>query len=425
MKNDDLNESKVMLWWLNYINKKNSNPINFSLKNVILVAEKLNILKTSAYVITITGTNGKGSTAYFLENLFLKAGYRTGLYTSPHLLNYYERIRINGKCITQSSFHIHYFKKVEFNQIKDPLTSFEFITLSALLIFKKMNIDIMILEVGIGGRLDATNIISPNISIITNIDFDHQNILGNTRDEIGYEKSGIFRHGIHVIIGDKNIPYSVYQRANTLQVYLHRLGYEWNWVKYQSSWDFYDKYGILNNLSIPKISLCNASIALVALRISGFSITKNIIKESVKGFFLEGRFHTVYNTPRVILDVAHNPHSANYLNKKLKQLSLRSKKNHNFYGIIGMLKRKDIKNTILMMSRIINVWHYAPLKNSICFSENILKKYLPKDSIFSTSIRSILYYLIHTIKKTDIIVVFGSFFTVSEALFFMKNIFYH
>lgn len=186
-----LTKFNSLSFWLNYIEKLQKKRV-FSLKNIKKIASKLQLLPVNAYVFTVSGTNGKGTTCTVLENIFLKEGYKVGLYTSPHLIHYKERIKINGHYL-KDNLHINAFCLIESVRDNIPLTYFEFITLSALILFKEKYLDILILEVGLGGRLDATNIVDSDISIITNIGLDHTELLGTTRESIGKEKAGIFR----------------------------------------------------------------------------------------------------------------------------------------------------------------------------------------------------------------------------------------
>lgn len=421
MKKYFFNEDILLIKWLKYIKKNCKKKYNFSMFNIIKVAKKLNILKLSSFVITVSGTNGKGSTCAILERCFLNSGYTVGLYTSPHLFNYYERIRINGKYIKKSFMHINAFLKVELARKNNQLTYFEFITLSALLLFKERNLNVIILEVGLGGRLDATNIINPNIAIITNIGLDHTSILGNTRDDIGYEKSGIFRKGIKVIIGDDNIPNSIYKMAYIFKVILYRKNYEWNWYELKNYWNFYDQYGILNNIPIPKVSFLSAAIAIAALRVSSFKIDKNVILKSINTVFLMGRFQIIYKKPIIIVDVAHNSDATFYLSQRLKKL-LYIKGNIKLYALIGMLSKKDIKGTISSLINIIDYWYYTILNTNQTATINDLKKHLPKNAIYCISVKKALYQLIQKVQKNDIILIFGSFFTVSEAITAMRTL---
>lgn len=414
MKKKCFYKQQLLLQWLKYIKLICIKDYNHSIDNVKYIAKKLNLMKWSAFIFTVSGTNGKGSTSTVLEKMFLNMGYQVGSYSSPHLFNYYERIRVNGRYIKDPIIHIMAFQRIALISKNITLSYFEFITLAALLIFQRNHLNIIILEVGLGGRLDATNVIDSNIAIITNIALEHTYLLGCTRNSIGYEKSGIFRDNIIAIVGDNNIPYSVYQTANFFKVCLNRFQYEWHWFESKYNWYFSDQKGILNNLPVPKVSLPSAAIAVAAVRTTNFNISKKIIIRSLNQVFLPGRFHTIYQKPRIIVDVAHNAHATYYLNKKLKQLL--TNKRMKIYGIFGILSDKDIKNTVFHLIDIIDYWYYTILKTNRTAKATSIMKFLPKNAIFSVSIKHAIYDLIHQVQKEDIILVFGSFFAVSEAI---------
>ncbi|QCI26535.1 bifunctional tetrahydrofolate synthase/dihydrofolate synthase [Buchnera aphidicola (Stegophylla sp.)] len=416
------NANTSLCSWLSYIERIYPICTHFSLSRIMIVAKKLGLLKSSSFIFTVSGTNGKSSTCYMLERILLNAGYKVGLYTSPHLINYYERIRINGKYIIDDIIHTTIFYSIELARKDILLTYFEFITLSALLIFKQQYLDIIILEVGIGGRLDATNILDPNIAIITNIELDHMHLLGYTRNSIASEKSGIFRKGIDIIIGTKNIPNIIYKISSRLHVRLNRLLYEWNWVKIRDYWNFYDKFGGLYQLPIPKLSLSSVATAVSALRVSQYVICHKLFQQSINQVFLPGRFHIIVNNPQIIVDVAHNPHASNYLYYQLKQLILfKKEKNFQIYSIIGMVSDKDIMNTILPLLNIVNLWFYVPLKTYRSININYLKSCLPNESILCNDVAHAFHKIFKIVQSIDIILVFGSFFLVSEVILFIKN----
>ncbi|WP_343182633.1 bifunctional tetrahydrofolate synthase/dihydrofolate synthase [Buchnera aphidicola] len=421
MKKNIFNESNLLKKWFNFIKKNCLNDFDDSIDRVFLIAKRLNLFPFSSFVITVAGTNGKGSTCKILEQYFLRLGYTVGLYTSPHFFYHYERVRINGKYITNDNIYIHVFYLVSIICGDTLLTYFEFITLSILLIFKNYYLDIVILEVGLGGRLDATNVINPDMAIITNIALDHVSILGKTRNMIGYEKSGIFRKKIPVIIGDCNIPYSVYQQSYKFEVYLYRFQYEWNWIKYKNFWNFYDHLGVISHLPIDsKISIFNIALAIAAIRVSPFQMNDRALQKTIRFSYLLGRFDVIHKRPYIILDVAHNPHSAIFLYNKLKQFLI----NHSckkVYGVIGMLSTKDVKNTIFTFKDIIDCWYYKTLLHEKTASYYNLKKYLPYNANYIPNMQHILCKLLNHAHQKDVILIFGSFHIVSEAMIFFKK----
>ncbi|CAL4319476.1 Dihydrofolate synthase/folylpolyglutamate synthase [Buchnera aphidicola (Pterocallis alni)] len=406
--------------WLSYINTIYPPSVDFSLERVIYVAKKLDVLNIPSFIFTVTGTNGKGSTCITIEQLFLHSGYTVGLYTSPHLINYYERIRINGKYITNYIIYTTMFEKIELLRNNVILTNFEFITLTALLIFQELNLDVIILEVGIGGRLDPTNIINPNIAVITNINMDHIHILGKNRNDIALEKAGIFRKNISVIIGEDKIPNSIYKLAYYLKNDLYRIRYEWFWYITNNCWNLYDTKGNICNLPISNVFVPNVALGLEAFRISNFYYNKKNIVKAIEKIFIPGRLQTILYHPYIIVDVAHNPHATLVLYKRLKNI-LSKRENGNIYAIIGMILNKDIKNTVFNLFGIIHQWYYTSLKSDNSVHTDVLKKYLPHNSVCCSSIDIALDILIHKVSDKDIILVFGSFIAVSEAVVYIRT----
>lgn len=229
-KNNILNINTSLSIWLKHIKKLNIKHNHDGLENCIFIAKKMDLLNFCAFVFIIGGTNGKGTTCFILERIFLSSGYRVGLYTSPHLFKYRERIRINGKCLSDIE-HTSAFFEIERFRKKVSLSYFDFITLSALILFKKRKLDIIILEVGLGGRLDATNIVNSDISVITNIGIDHITHLGFTRSNIGYEKAHIAKKNKYIIVGEKDIPDSFLQVIKIKKAILKKINLDW-WITY-------------------------------------------------------------------------------------------------------------------------------------------------------------------------------------------------
>lgn len=407
-KNNMINKKKSLSIWLQYLEQSNKKLINlFELK---YIAKKLNILNLKTFIFTVAGTNGKGTTCAMLERLLLNTGYKVGLYTSPHLISYLERVRINGNILTAEE-HVSSFEQVEFERKKICLTYFEFITLSALILFKRYTLDILILEVGVGGRLDATNIIDSNLSIITNIGIDHTNILGKDRSSIAYEKSGVFRKNRISVIGEKNIPESMYRVAEEKKTILKKINIDWFFKKNTYSWDFIHTDVQLYHLPITQIPICNTAIALAALYYTKFKISEKNIRKSISTVSVPGRFQTFSHSPDIILDVAHNPHASSYLSKKLDEISLKGQ----IHAIVGIFQDKDISGVIFPLQKKVHYWYASPIDNTRTANINQLKNTFPKkNTFFSNNVHDSYKKLCKLVKKEDIILVFGSFLTVSE-----------
>lgn len=403
--------------WLKYLEtfKKKDRKNLFELK---YIAKKLDLLNSKSFFFTIGGTNGKGTTCAMLERLLLNSGYKVGLYTSPHLINYTERIRVNGSYLHEKD-HIFSFSIVESTKDNVSLTYFEFITLAALFLFNQYSLDIIILEVGLGGRLDATNIIDSDLSVITNIGIDHTSFLGTDRISIGREKSGIFRTGKVAVIGEKDIPFSIDQVAKEKKTILKKINVDWFWRKKNiDSWEFIHSNIQLYNLPISKIPLPNTAIALSALFYSGLEINLKILTKTISEVEVSGRFQTISNSPRIILDVAHNVDAALYLSKKIDEIYTEGK----IYAIFGILKDKDITGIIQVLQKKIYYWYISNLNTHRSSDINNLKK--------SISIRNVSFFknlndswnaIKKVISKKDVILVFGSFFIVSEFVSMKKR----
>ena len=281
--------SKSLPQWFSYIESLHAKPMALGLERIAQVAKKLRISKFHCPVITVAGTNGKGSCVAFLEAILLAAGYRVGAYTSPHLLRFNERIRIGGEEISDEQL-ILLFQRVELARGDITLTYFEFTTLAALLYFKLLPLDALILEVGLGGRLDAVNCVEPDVAVITTVALDHMDWLGTTREAIGFEKAGIFRRHCPAICGDLDPPKSVLAVAQELSVPLYCLGRDFNFTVMGSLWAWQHKAVSHDNLPMPALPVQNAATALMALQCLRGNITQRPEAVVAKRFLKQSRF---------------------------------------------------------------------------------------------------------------------------------------
>ncbi|ARC54987.1 hypothetical protein AOQ88_01920 [Candidatus Riesia sp. GBBU] len=420
-----LNVNSDLSIWLNYIKKQHDKAIDMSLDRIRKVAKKMNLLNLNKFIITVTGTNGKGTTCSILESIFLNSGIKTGVYSSPHLICYSERIRINGKNVSKR-YLCSIFSLIEHEREEVSLTYFEYGTLAALKIFQESNLDVVILEVGMGGRFDATNIIDSNISVIVNIGLDHENWLGKNREDIGYQKSGIFRKNQHVVIGEQHIPKSVLKISKELNVNLFRYKIDWNFYVEKNFWHWYSKRKCYKFLPIPKyVFLENVSVALAVINVleKNYNIFKNLIsvksiQKSLIHTKLPGRFQIFSKLPKIILDVAHNPHASYILYKKL--FHVKRFCTGKLYAISAMLVDKDIKNTLLCLKPIVDCWYLSSLS---CFrgaDSSSLARYFNVSYQFPT-VKEAWETLKKVIDENDILIVFGSFNTVYEFILANKN----
>ncbi len=297
----------------------------------------------SPVVVTVGGTNGKGSTCAMLERILLEAGYRVGCYTSPHLLRYNERVRLQGEDADDETL-VASFERVESARGGTPLTYFEFGTLAALDVFVRAKVEAMVLEVGLGGRLDAVNIVDADCAIVASVDIDHQDWLGGDRESIGFEKAGIFRAGRPAIFGDLDAPARLLEHARAIGADLQVLGRDFRIEAGERQWDFVGRRGAKHALPIPALrgrwQLRNAAAAIAALDELGERVPVSMgeIKRGLALVRLPGRLQTLPGRPAIVLDVAHNPHAARALADALGEMGFFE----NTFAVFAMLGDKDI-----------------------------------------------------------------------------------
>lgn len=422
--------------WLCYIEQSHSKIIDMGLARVKRVAEQLDLLNPAPFVITVGGTNGKGTTCRLLEMLLLNSGYRVGVYASPHLLRYNERVRIQNQELpdhqhTQSFYFLDQHKT-------ESLSYFEFSTLSALQLFKQAKLDVVILEVGLGGRLDATNIVDANISVMTSIDIDHVDYLGDNREQIGYEKAGIFRSGKNAVIGEPVLPQSVIDYAHHIDCRLFRLGEHWTYQQHTADWQWQSHEISYSGLPLPRIPLANAATALAVCAKLPFMISRDVIVKTLLEVELNGRFQciraeqlkqlaqnwqlNIEYLPQVIVDVGHNPHAARYLADKLQQIMLQ--RSVKIKAVFAMLKDKDAVQVVEPLVPCIEQWYFASLSGYRGQTAQELKRAVydrlsPAQQHAAQTAENVIdavkTALIESTSE-DILLIFGSFFTVAEFL---------
>jgi len=400
--------------WLVYLEQLHGQAIELGLDRIRHVATELNLLKPAPFVFTVGGTNGKGTTCRTLEVLLIAAGYRVGVYSSPHFIRYAERVRINGQELSDQQ-HISSFDSLNQGRGETSLTFFEFSTLSALQLFKQSDLDVVILEVGLGGRLDATNIVDADVAVLTSIALDHTDWLGPDRESIGREKAGIFRQGKPAVVGEPDMPVTISKVAQDKGAILLARGKEWSYSASSHSWQFQDIQGKLTELPLPQIPLANAATALAALRVSGLTLSEAVLRESIATATLPGRFQIVQHSPLVILDVAHNPHAARYLVEKIEQLAPKGK----VHGVLGMLHDKDIEGTITILSEAVDQWYCASLDGPRGASAQRLQQSLPEAECYDR-VEQAWQAALSQADADDVVLVCGSFHTVA-ALMALSN----
>ncbi|MDG0805140.1 bifunctional tetrahydrofolate synthase/dihydrofolate synthase [Pectobacterium brasiliense] len=399
-----------LVTWLHYLEHLHAQAIDLGLERVKQVAEHLQLLQPAPTVFTVAGTNGKGTTCCTLESILLAAGLRVGVYSSPHLVRYTERVRIQGKELPEA-LHTQAFADIEAGRGAVSLTYFEFGTLSALQLFKQANLDVVILEVGLGGRLDATNIVDADVSVVTSIAIDHTDWLGNDRESIGREKAGIFRQGRPAVVGEPDMPGTIADVAAEKGAQLHRRGRDWEYSIQRETWSWQDKQRELSRLPLPNVPLANAATALAALHYSSLNVSEEAIRQGLQHAALPGRFQTVQASPRLILDVAHNPHAAAYLANRLAELPKTGK----VRAVVGMLSDKDIAGTLAHLTPLVDAWYCAPLEGPRGATAQQIAEHLTRSQSFSDVVTAWKQAMSEATEQ-DIVIVCGSFHTVAHVM---------
>lgn len=404
----------TVIEWLEALEKRHPSVIELGLDRVEKVAQRLGVQHFSCPVIMVAGTNGKGSTVATLDAIYRAAGYQVATYTSPHLRMFNERIRYQGKTISDADL-LAAFSRVEAHREPESLTYFEFTTLASLVFFQVQKPDIIILEIGLGGRLDAVNIVEPDVAVVTNIGLDHCDYLGSTLDSIAREKAGVFRANKPAISGDPQAPRRLYEEARARSAQWLEKGKDFSFrVIDEHTWEWSSAQKQLQ-LPMPRLSLENVATALMAVEALGLAVSHTAIAEGVSSAFIEGRFQTVQQTPQIILDVAHNPHGVSFLLKQLAALPDVPTK-----AVFAMLADKDIEAVIGLAKSAFVSWYIADLSVPRAQPANKLAESLVQQGCHVSGIFENVAFALQQAHqdalKTDRIVVFGSFYTVAAAL---------
>ncbi len=419
---------KTLAEWLSWQETLHLSEIDLGLGRIREVAHKLDIISPAFPIITVAGTNGKGSTVALIESILTAQDYKTGSYTSPHLIDYNERIKLNA-INANDNLIVEAFEEIDKARGTISLTYFEFGTLAAMLIFIGQKVDVVILEVGLGGRLDASNLWNTSLAIITNIGIDHVDWLGDDREVIAIEKSGIMRKGIPIICGDLDPPANIAKEAQRIGASLYQLNHDFLYQK--NADDTWTWEGFSKNRTLPlpalagEFQLNNAATVLAGLQVINnlLPTTQEHIKQGLKNTSLTGRLQTIYHNPEWLVDVAHNPHAAKQLAKHLHSNPIKGKN----IALFSMLKDKDIKQVVKIMSAEVEEWHIVELEGSRSTSLHTLKEIIneknPNNATlshqsFSDAIKSIKT----TSNLQDRVVAFGSFLVVSEVIKLMRDL---
>jgi len=386
------------------------------------VYERLSITP-SCPVITVAGTNGKGSTSAFLERMLTAAGYRVGLYTSPHLLRYNERVRVAGHDASDSEL-CDAFAAIEAVRGEVPLTYFEFGTLAALWLFARAGLDAWVLEVGLGGRLDAVNIIDADVAVVTTIAIDHVDYLGATREDIGREKAGIFRDGRPAVCEDPEPPASLVDHARAIGAPLLRRGVDFACRDEDTQWRYTGLGGVAYSLPHPALrgrhQLANAAAALTALHTlrERLPVSMGAVRDALVGIELPGRLQVLPGRPVIVLDVAHNPEAVQALSENLGAMGFHPA-NSAVFGIMG---DKDIDGVVAALASRIERWFVATLPPPRGATAALLRERLEAAGVAPGAIETfdapdVAYQAAREgATEADRIIVFGSFLTVAAVL---------
>ncbi|MBT0960781.1 bifunctional tetrahydrofolate synthase/dihydrofolate synthase [Denitromonas iodatirespirans] len=407
--------------WLALIEARHGQRIELGLARVALVRDAMG-LSSGALVITVAGTNGKGSTCAFLEAICLAAGYRVGLYTSPHLVRYNERVRINGQEADDATLAAA-FAQVERARGDTYLTYFEHGTLAAWACFAEAALDVIILEVGLGGRLDATNVFDADCAIVTSIAMDHMDYLGDTREAIGREKAGIFRGGRPAICADPLPPASIEAVAKEVGAVLQISGRDFGFSGDRTQWTFWGPGVRRGGLAYPALrganQLLNASAAMAALEAvrDRLPVPMQAVREGMMLVELPGRFQTLPGQPAVVLDVAHNEQAVGVLAENLANMGYYPET----WAVVGMMGDKAIEASLARIQDRVDHWLPASLPGPRGLSADALAARMSAAGIAVGEPRyaspADAYRAARAAAQDgDRILVFGSFLTVADAL---------
>lgn len=392
--------SKSLNQWLHTLETQHNKKIDLGLERIKQVYDALNLDKISATIITVAGTNGKGSTVAIVSSILQQAGYKVGCFTSPHIIEFNERIQINNRSVSDDAI-VHAFELIKKNLNGVSLSYFEYATLAAFIVFKSNQVDVSILEVGLGGRLDSVNVVDTDCAIITTIDIDHTDWLGDDIESIAFEKAGIIRTNKPIIYGDDNCPKSIISQAKKLKAQLTVVD---------------------SSLMIDKINLKgeyqnkNARTALTALSsIPEINITQENIKNGLSNVQLNGRLQIINKKPEIIVDVSHNTQAVLSLANWLRNNPVKGKT----IAVFAVLKDKHAANWLGEFKDVVDCWFISELESERSMLKNDLLQVLAESYGLVLSFASVKQAFAKAkiiADNQDRIIVFGSFYTVSEVM---------
>lgn len=415
-------EFKTLDEWLQWQMTLHPQEIDLGLERCRAVAQRLNLLSPPFPVVTVAGTNGKGSSVALLESIFSSAGYRVGCYTSPHLLRYNERIRIAGHEVSDEAL-CQAFATVDAARQTVSLTYFEFGTLAALVLFHQEALDIVILEVGLGGRLDATNLVAATCALVTPIGIDHVEWLGPDRESIGFEKAGIFRTQQLAVCNEAQPPLRLLEHARQLSTALHCVERDYHYTQISTTrWAWQGPRHQYTDLPVPNLlgsfQVANAAGVLMVVELlqSIRPVPVTALRRGLISVNLRGRFQMLSTPVSTILDVAHNPLGVEVLKQTLKEIPCHGET----HALVGILRDKDQATMLKTLLDTVDQWHLAPLDTPRSAKVEDLMIHLKNLGVTKIhsypSVTAAYTHICQHIHPDARLVVFGSFFTVAEVL---------
>ena len=407
--------------WLSYLEQLHPKSIALGLERVSQVRDRL-ALQYDFPVILVAGTNGKGSTCAMLERIYREAGYRVACYTSPHLLRYNERVRVDGVEVGDDALCAA-FAAVEAARGETPLTYFEFGTLAAMWYFVRAGVDVAVLEVGLGGRLDAVNIFEPACAIVTSVDLDHVDYLGHTRESIATEKAGVYRADVPAICGDPEPPETLVRHAREIAAQYRQIGEHFRFETDGRRWRYVGDGVVIDALPQPALNgtfqFFNAACVVDAVQClqARLPVSQEAIRVGLQRVSLPGRFQTLSLRPHVILDVAHNPHAAKGLAENLRAYPVTGKT----VAVCAMLADKDVAGVMQLLAPVVDVWHmasiHAPRGASATYLADRLHAVAGNASLaVFDDVKTAFRQACLGVGENDRIIVFGSFYTVADVM---------
>ncbi|TXJ09930.1 MAG: bifunctional tetrahydrofolate synthase/dihydrofolate synthase [Acinetobacter sp.] len=410
--------------WLDYWTTVHVTAIDLGLERVLPVAQALDVLTPNAKVFTVAGTNGKGSTTTTLASMLHAADYQVGLYQSPHIFSFNERVRLNGIQVDDATL-IAAFAQVEQarQQCQLSLSFFEATTLAAFYIFKQQGCNVWVLEVGLGGRLDVVNIIDPDVAVITNIGLDHVDWLGDSIEKIAYEKAGIIRPHIPVIFaGAQDLPQAIADKVVQEHATLYQYQQDYFIHLNEQDWQLATS-ALTLNLPHGQLAQMNQAAAVMAILASGLQVTQMQLAQGIRAAQLAGRFEVrEFRGRRIVLDVAHNPHGVMFLQQQLALYLQKNPEIQRVYAVFSMLEDKDIQGVVQLLTDTVEKWYIAPLHVVRACSITWLQDQLVgQDVSVSASIQQSFVQALQQASQQDLILVCGSFHTLEAVWEYLLN----